>query len=157
MDIQQTPYNRRREMIENLSRDQIKAMFDALPFQMVFIDANDKIQWWNESRARLMEAPRDRLGKDVRDCHKPESLPRLEKMLADFKSGEAEEAEFWVMVEEIGLKALNRFFAIRDPEGNYLGTMEYLLNFGYIEQIAEEKQGAYVFRSSPESYNRTSG
>ena len=144
-------------MIENLSKEQIKAIFDLLPFQMVFIDADDKIQWWNESKARLMEAPKDRLGKDLRHCHKPESLPRLEKMLSDFKSGNADEAEFWVTVEEIGLKALNRFFAIRDPEGNYLGTMEYLLNFGYIEQIAEEKKGAHVFQSSPENYTKTSG
>jgi DUF438 domain-containing protein len=143
-------------MIENLSKEQIKAMFDALPFQMVFIDGNDKIQWWNESKARLMEAPTDRLGKDVRDCHKPESLPRLEKMLSDFKAGKADEAEFWVTVDEIGLKALNRFFAIRDPEGNYLGTMEYLLNFGYIEQIAEEKKAAHVFKSSPENYTKPS-
>jgi hypothetical protein len=141
-------------MIENLSREQINAMFDALPFQMVFIDANDKIRWWNESKARLMEAPKDRLGKDVRDCHKKESLPRLEKMLSDFKSGKADEAEFWIVVEEIGLRALNRFFAIRSPEGDYLGTMEYLLNFGTIEQIAEQKKGAHVFRSSPERYTQ---
>ena len=101
-------------------------------------------------------SPEDRLGKDVRDCHKPESLPRLEKMLSDFKAGKADEAEFWVSVEEIGLKALNRFFAIRDLEGNYLGTMEYLFNFGYIEQIAAEKKGAHVFKSSPENYTKTS-
>ena len=142
-------------MIENLSQEQIKAMFDALPFQMVFIDADDRIQWWNDSKARLMEAPKDRLGKDVRDCHKKESLPRLEKMLADFKSGKADEAEFWIVVEEIGLRALNRFFAIRDQEGRYLGTMEYLLNFGTIEQIAEAKKNAHTFRSSPERYTRT--
>jgi DUF438 domain-containing protein len=139
-------------MIENLNKEQIKGMFDALPFQMVFIDENDKIRFWNESKARLMEAPTDRLGKDVRDCHKEESLPRLEKILSDFKSGQADEAEFWVVVEEMGLKALNRFFAIRNREGKYLGTMEYLLNFGYLEQIAEEKKGAHTFQSGPQNY-----
>ena len=144
-------------MIENLSKEQIKAMFDALPFQMVFIDGDDKIQWWNESKARLMEAPRDRLGKDVRDCHKKESLPRLERMLSDFKTGKKDEAEFWVVVDEIGLRALNRFFAIRDAQGKYLGTMEYLLNFGYVEQIAKEKSKAHVFKSSVENYTKTSG
>ena len=139
-------------MIENLSKEQIKGMFDALPFQMVFIDENDKIQFWNESKARLMEAPADRLGRDVRDCHKVESLPRLEKILSDFKSCQADEAEFWVVVKEMGLKALNRFFAIRNREGKYLGTMEYLLNFGYLEQVAEEKKEAHTFQSSPENY-----
>jgi DUF438 domain-containing protein len=156
MGFPHAAYNRRREMIENLSREQIQAMFDALPFQMVLIDANDKIQWWNESKGRLREAPADRLGRDVRDCHQPQSIPRLEKMLADFKSGQADEAEFWVVAEEIGLKALNRFFAIRSSEGKYLGTMEYLLNFGYIEQIGEEKKGAHVFKADPENHTQTS-
>jgi DUF438 domain-containing protein len=127
-------------MIGNLSKEQIKAMFDALPFQMVFIDGNDKIQWWNESKARLMEAPKDRLGKDVRECHKPESLPRLEKMLSDFKSGKADEAEFWI--PSLAPRLLNRFIAIRDQDGKYLGILEYLLNFDAIELIAIAKKDA---------------
>ena len=137
-------------MIENLSKEQIKAMFDVLPFQMVFIDENDRIRYWNESKARLTEAPEDSLGRDVRDCHQKTSLPRLEQILSDFKSGKKDEAEFWVVMEDVGLKALNRFFAIRDSEGNYLGTMEYLLNFSYLDQIAEEKKDAYTFRPKPE-------
>jgi len=51
-------------------------------------------------------------------------------------------------VERAERMALNRFFAIRDPEGNYLGTMEYLLNFSYIEQIAEKKKDAHVFKTT---------
>ena len=133
-------------MIENLNAEQLEGMFNALPFQMVFIDENDRIRYWNDSRARLTEAPEDSLGQDVRDCHQESSLPRLEQILADFKSGEKDEAEFWVVAEEIGFRALNRFFAIRDKSGAYLGTMEYLLNFSYIDQIAEEKKDAYIFR-----------
>jgi len=131
-------------MIESLSKEQIEGMFDALPFQMLFIDENDRVRYWNNSKARLMEPPVDSLGNDLRDCHKESSLPRLDKILSDFKSGKADEAEFWVIVEDMGLRALNRFFAIRDGAGNYLGTFEYLLNFGYIDNIAEEKKDAYV-------------
>lgn len=130
-------------MIENLRKEQIEGMFDVLPFQLLFIDENDRVRYWNESKARLMEPPTDSLGKDVRGCHKESSLPRLEKILSDFKSGKGDEAEFWVVVEDIGLRALNRFFAIRDESGKYLGTMEYLLNFAYINNIAEEKKDAY--------------
>jgi hypothetical protein len=65
-------------------------------------------------------------------------------MLSDFKSGKKGEDEFWVIKEDWGLKALNRFFAIRDKSGKYLGTLEYFLNFAYINNIAEEKKGAHV-------------
>ena len=131
-------------MIENLSKEQIAGMFDMMPFQMIFIDENDRIQYWNNSKARLMEPPEDSIGKDVRDCHQEKSLPKLERILSDFKSGEKDEAEFWVVIDDIGLKALNRFFAIRNESGKYLGTMEYLLNFSYIDNIAEEKKDAYI-------------
>ena len=134
-------------MIENLSKAQIEGIFDALPFQLVFIDENDRIQYWNEFKGRVLEANADNLGKDVRTCHQPKSLRRLEQILSDFKSGKKDEAEFWVPLEHVDMKALNRFFAIRDKSGKYLGTMEYLLNFTYIENIAEEKKDAYRAQS----------
>lgn len=134
-------------MIENLSKEQIEGIFNALPFQLVFIDENDRIQYWNEFKGRLVEANADNLGKDVRTCHKKKSLPMLEQILSDFKSGKRDEAEFWVPLEHVDMKALNRFFAIRDESGRYLGTMEYLLNFTYIENIAEEKKNADSARS----------
>jgi DUF438 domain-containing protein len=81
---------------------------------------------------------------DVRACHKESSLPRLEKMLSDFKSGKKDEDEFWVIQEDWGLKALNCFFAVRNKSGKYLGTLEYLLNFAYINNIAEEKKDAHI-------------
>jgi len=131
-------------MIEKLSTEQIEGMFDKMPFQMLFIDENDIVRYWNASKARLLEPPVDSLGKNVRDCHKPDSLPKLERMLADLKSGKKDEDEFWVINEDWGLKALNCFFAIRDKSGKYLGTLEYLLNFAYINNIGEEKKDANV-------------
>jgi len=134
-------------MIGNLSKEQLEGMFNALPFQMLFIDEHDAIRYWNDSKARLTEAPSaDIIGKDVRACHEEASLPMLEKILSNLKSGRKDEEEFWIRIEGTEFKALNRFFAIRDKSGKYLGTMEYLLNFPYIDQIAEEKKDSYTFK-----------
>jgi DUF438 domain-containing protein len=134
-------------MIESLSTEQLEGMFNVLPFQMLFIDENDRVRYWNDSPARLTQAPPEEcLGQDVRACHQETSLPRLEKILSDFKNGNADEAEFWIKIEGTEFKALNRFFAIRDKSGTYLGTMEYLLNFSYIDNIAEQKKDAYTFK-----------
>ena len=137
-------------MIEKLTKEQIEGMFDAMPFQMLFIDENDRVRYWNDSKARLMEPSEESLGQDVRNCHKKSSLPRLEQMLSDFKSGKKDEDEFWVIKEDWGLRALNSFFAIRDKSGKYLGTLEYFLNFAYINNIAEEKKDAYISGSQEE-------
>ena len=39
-------------------------------------------------------------------------------------------------------KMMNRFFAIRDKSGKYLGALEYVLDFTEIEKIAEENKDA---------------
>lgn len=134
-------------MIENLTKEQLEGMFNVLPFQMLFIDENDRIQYWNDSAARLTQAPPEScLGQDVRACHQETSVPKLEEILTNLKSGKKDEEEFWVRIEGTEFKALNRFFAIRDKSGTYLGTMEYLLNFAYINNIAEEKKDAHAFK-----------
>jgi len=62
-------------------------------------------------------------------------------MLTNLKSGAKDEEEFWVAL--LGDRVLNRFIAIRDKSGKYMGVLEYLMNFDAIEQIAESKKDAY--------------
>jgi DUF438 domain-containing protein len=85
------------------------------------------------------------LGRDVRSCHKPESLPRTEQMLDDLRSGRKDEDEFWI--DGLGVKLLNRFLAVRDDSGKYLGCIEYLLDFTALEALARGKQDAHRFVS----------
>ena len=39
---------------------------------------------------------------------------------------------------------MNRFLAIRDRSGKYLGMIEYLLDFKAVEDLAEAKKGGHV-------------
>ncbi len=39
---------------------------------------------------------------------------------------------------------MNRFLAIRDRSGKYLGMIEYLLDFKEVEELAEAKKGAHA-------------
>ncbi len=128
-------------MIENLNLEQISGMFDALPFEMMFVDENDCVQFGNKLETRMFRFQGEKVaGKDIRTCHPENVLPKVEKILSDFKSGRADEAEFWI--PSLAPKLLNRFIAIRDKSGKYLGILEYLLDFTAIEQIAEDKKDA---------------
>jgi hypothetical protein len=62
-------------------------------------------------------------------------------MVSDFKSGAKDEDEFWMMVPE--RKILNRFLAVRDRSGKYLGMIEHLLDFTAMEELAEAKKDSY--------------
>ena len=134
-------------LIDRLSKDQIEAIFDALPIELIFVDERDRLQYYNKGEKRTRQGPDDILGNDIRACHKPESLPRTEQMLDDFRSGAKDEDEFWI--EGLGIKLLNRFLAVRDKSGRYLGCIEYLLNFTAMEQMAEDKTDSHRFYPEP--------
>ncbi len=128
-------------MIDNLSKEQLSGLLDALPFEMMFVDEEDKVAWGNKLETRMFRFSGDKvIGTDVRDCHPEAVLPKVEKILSDFKSGAADEAEFWI--PSLAPKLLNRFIAIRDQSGKYLGILEYLLDFKAVEQIAIDKKDA---------------
>ena len=129
-------------MIENLSREQLVAILDALPLEFIFIDDRERLLYANKGEKRSSPAPTDIVGKDIRDCHKSESLPLVEQFVSNLKSGKKEEEEFWLLFPD--RKILNRFLAVRDQSGNYLGMIEYLLDFKSMEELAESKKGAHV-------------
>jgi DUF438 domain-containing protein len=130
-------------LIDRLSKDQIEAILDALPIEFIFVDEQDRLQFYNKAEKRSRKGPDDILGKDIRQCHKPESLPRTDRMLDDFKQGRIEEDEFWI--DGVGTKLLNRFLAVRDRSGTYMGCVEYLLDFTALEQLAEAKKDSHRF------------
>ena len=128
-------------MIKNLNKEQISAMLDAMPFEMMFVDENDLVQYGNKLETRTFRFKKDRMaGKDIRSCHPKNVLSKVDKILKEFKSGEADEAEFWI--PSLGPKLLNRFIALRDSSGTYLGILEYVLDFIAVEKIAEDKKDA---------------
>jgi DUF438 domain-containing protein len=133
-------------MIDRLSMEQLDAILNALPIELIFVDEKDHLQYCNKAERQERMRQGESLGRDVRQCHKPESLPRTEQMLDDLRSGRKDEDEFWI--DGLGVKLLNRFLAVRNESGEYLGCIEYLLNFTAMEELAKAKEGAHRFVST---------
>ncbi len=128
-------------MINNMNLDQISALIDALPFELMFVDENDCVQYGNKIDTRLFRFKSEKMaGMDIRSCHPKKIVPKVEKILSDFKAGKADEAEFWI--PSLAPKMLNRFIALRDKAGKYMGILEYVLDFNAVEQIAIDKKDA---------------
>lgn len=128
-------------MVKNLNLEQISVILDALPCEMMFVDENDTVRYGNKMETRVFRFNKDKIvGTDIRSCMSDKTQPKVEKILADFKSGKADEAEFWI--PSLGPKILNQFIALRDKDGKYLGVLEYILDYNALEQIAEDKKDA---------------
>jgi DUF438 domain-containing protein len=59
------------------------------------------------------------IGREVRNCHPPKSLDKVEQILAELKVGTKDEAEYWIEMD-----ANIRYFALRDSEGAHQGCLE---------------------------------
>ena len=125
-------------MIENLSREQLDGILEAIPMEISFVDENDLVKFWNKHETRIFKRPISVIGKSVQNCHPKQSLDKVNQILSDFKSGRRDSAEFWINLGE--RKVYIRYFAVRDKAGKYLGTLEATQDITEIKKIEGEKR-----------------
>jgi len=127
-------------MLENLSKKQVERIFDALPVELIFVDESEKVRYWNKGEKRKLKISDIVLGNDLRSCHKKESLPMVEQLVSDLKSGKEDKVVLW---SSYSRRILNFFIALRDNDGKYLGILEYIVDLKGLEKLAEENEDAY--------------
>jgi len=125
-------------MIENLSREQLEGILEAIPVEISFVDENDLVKFWNKHETRIFKRPVSVIGKSVQNCHPKQSVDKVNQILSDFKSGRRDSAEFWINLGE--RKVYIRYFAVRDNAGRYLGTLEATQDITGIKKIEGEKR-----------------
>ena len=125
-------------MIENLSREQLEGILEAIPVEISFVDENDLVKLWNKHETRIFKRPISVIGKSVQNCHPKQSVDKVNQILSDFKSGRQDSAEFWINLGEE--KVCIRYFAVRDRAGRYLGTLEATQDITEIKKIEGERK-----------------
>ena len=105
-----------------------KAVLDTMPLDFTVIDEKDRIVAWNNHENRTFKRRESVLGKDVRACHRKESLLLIESILERLKSGTADKVEFRIKSGPADGEEPREIFvvywALRDGGGKYLGCME---------------------------------
>jgi DUF438 domain-containing protein len=122
-----------------LDRGVIAAIFNSLPIELSFVDANDCVRYFShENHAKIFPRSRGVIGLKVQNCHPQKSVHMVEQILADFKADRRRDAEFWI---EIGGKRLHiRYFAVRGAQGEYLGCLETVQDITAIQQLTGQKR-----------------
>jgi DUF438 domain-containing protein len=105
-----------------LSLDQLRGIFAALPVDLTFVDADDRVRFFTEGRDRVFARPKAIIGRLVHHCHPPASVHVVDRIIKDFREGRQSVAEFWIDLR--GRFVRIRYFAVRDDGGAYLGTLE---------------------------------
>lgn len=106
----------------HVSVEVLNAMLCNLPVDISFVDAEDKVVYYSDSKHRIFPRSPAVIGRDVKNCHPPKSLHMVTEILEAFKRGERESAEFWL---ELGGRFIHiQYLALRNAHGDYLGCME---------------------------------
>jgi DUF438 domain-containing protein len=101
---------------------ELTAILNTIPFDVTFVDKDDKVRYFTQGSERIFARSRAILGRNVRQCHPPSSVDVVENILEDFKSGKEDHTAFWIT---LGDKFIHiEYFALRNEEGDYLGTLE---------------------------------
>ncbi|NCA99551.1 MAG: DUF438 domain-containing protein [Clostridia bacterium] len=117
----------------HLTASQAEAIFNALPVDLSFVDANNKVAFFTRPKDRIFPRSPAVIGRDVDRCHPPASVHVVEKIIAEFKAGRRDTARFWIDLK--GRKVLIEYFAVRDEMGDYLGVLEVSQDITEIQQL----------------------
>jgi len=106
----------------SMTPEELTVILNTIPFDLTFVDKDDTVRYFTQGRERIFDRNRAIIGRKVQMCHPPSSVHVVEKILADFKSGKETRAPFWINLK--GRFIHIEYFALRDKDGNYLGTLE---------------------------------
>lgn len=122
----------------SLTPEEIRGIFEVIPGEVSFVDKDDKVRFFSKGEQRIFTRTKAVIGREVSNCHPPSSVHMVDKIVDDFKSGKKDSEDFWI---QMGDKfVLIRFFAVRNQQGEYLGTLEYVQNVGPIRKLQGEKR-----------------
>lgn len=121
-----------------VSIEQIKLIFNHLPVDITFVDENNKVCYFSTPPKRIFPRTTSIIGREVSNCHPPESVHVVEQIVESFRSGEKDQADFWIKMR--GEYILIQYFAVRDENGNYKGVIEVSQEISGIKALEGEKR-----------------
>jgi hypothetical protein len=117
---------------------QMELMMENLPVDITFIDEHDEVRYFSGAKHRIFPRSKSIIGRKVQNCHPPSSVHIVNDIVEAFRSGEKDVAEFWIQMR--GRFIHIRYFAMRDGQGSYRGTIEVSQDVTGIRDLTGEQR-----------------
>jgi PAS domain S-box-containing protein len=121
-----------------LSKEEVEAILDSLPVDISFVDGEDCVKYFNKAEGRIFVRTKAVIGRKVQLCHPKKSVHVVEKILEAFKTGRKDVSEFWIQINNRLIHI--RYFAVRDKNRKYLGTLEVTQDITDIKKIEGQRR-----------------
>ncbi len=117
---------------------ELMAVLNTLPVDITFVDKDDRVRYFSEGKERIFTRTKSVLGRRVQDCHPPQSVDVVEKIVNSFREGKRDSVDFWINLK--GREIYIRYFAVRDKQSSYLGALEVTQDITEIRKLEGEKR-----------------
>ncbi|GHW01106.1 hypothetical protein lacNasYZ03_07930 [Lactobacillus nasalidis] len=121
----------------SLSYEQLSAVLDLLPLDLVFVDKDDVIRYFGGSCGFYPHSKND-LGMNLFSIHMPKSVPKVKAIVDDLRSGRKDKHAFWFEVR--GRFVYIQYLAVRNKAGEYLGVLEILQDITDLRALQGKKK-----------------
>ena len=116
-----------------LTLEQINLIYQHLPIDISFVDENELVKFYSDTDHRIFPRSKNVIGRQVSNCHPRKSVHIVEEIIAKFRSGEQDKAEFWINKPEVFLYIV--YFAVRDKQGRFRGVLEMMQDCTHIREL----------------------
>lgn len=129
--------------VGSMTLEQIALIFTHLPVDVTFVDDCNDVRFYSGGKNRIFDRTPDIIGRNVLNCHSPDSVQIVFKILEDFHAGTRDTAEFWIQTkpQDPDSRFIHiRYFAVRDAQGKFYGTLEVTQDVTEIRELKGERR-----------------
>ena len=116
-----------------LTLEQINLLFRHLPVDLSYVDENELVRFYSDTPHRIFPRSANVIGREVKNCHPAKSVHIVEEIVEKFRSGEQNQAEFWI--NKPGLFIYVIYTAVRDENGKFRGVLEMMQDCTHIREL----------------------
>lgn len=120
-----------------LTLEQINLIFQHMPVDFSYVDENEIVKFYNDSAHRVFPRSSNVIGRDVKNCHPRKSVHIVEEIISKFRSGEQDQAEFWINKPDVFIYIL--YTAVRDRDGRFRGVLEMMQDCTHIRSLTDSQ------------------
>ena len=113
---------------------QLTAMLNTIPMEITFVDDQNINRFFNEG-PKDFKRPKMAIDREVFSCHPPKIEAKVRMILNEFRAGTLDKVPVWM--EKNGKTMLVTYMAVRDQDGNYIGTLELVQDMGFAKEHFE--------------------
>lgn len=121
-----------------LTAEQINLMLKNLPVDITYVNENDTVQYYSDTKDRVFKRSPGIIGRKVQNCHPPKSVHVVEDIIRSFRNKEKDAAEFWIQMH--GMFVHIRYFPLYDADGAYKGVIEVSQEVTGIRKLEGERR-----------------